>query len=301
MTLKSLKSHQERQDSTLVRLIDSLVSTLSKVVHEMTEDTHVLGDVKAGLEEQVLDEKHRHHASMRNDTGSSASNLAGKRTAGNGSLCIDLPRMLDEGGARDIEDSGKSSVRQSPQRARALMFARKNEQYREIEEIRLLGLVKHGISSSRGTCMSSSLTNGSGPMKKSKSKKERKEKKDRLPPRLDQTVTTPDDMHLVPHHRQEAASMRQRAGRARAEADQRQQPRSFHPDKSGEIEVFEQYDIEQEKKHIRDLYKAQANSNNADHRDDYAQGGQHFSGAQTLKKIKSGMVANIDSGSLVSS
>jgi len=116
-------------------------------------------------------------------------------------------------------------------------------------------------------------------MKKSKSKKERKEKKDRLPPRLDQTVTTPDDMHLAPHHRQEAAPMRQRAGRARAEADQRQQPRSFHPDKSGEIEVFEQYDIEQEKKHIRDLYKAQANSNNADHRDDYAQGGQHFSGA----------------------
>lgn len=60
MTLKSLKSHQERNDSTLVRLIDSLVSSISRIVHGLTEDTRALGDVKVRLEERASSGRQPH-------------------------------------------------------------------------------------------------------------------------------------------------------------------------------------------------------------------------------------------------
>ena len=64
MTLKSLKSHQERQDSTLVRLIDSLVSSMSRIVHDLTEDTRALGDVKVCLEQSVQAGKQNHREGL---------------------------------------------------------------------------------------------------------------------------------------------------------------------------------------------------------------------------------------------
>ena len=64
MTLKSLKSHQERHDSTLVRLIDSLVSSISRIVHGLTEDTRALGDVKAHLEQSAHSGKQPHQDAL---------------------------------------------------------------------------------------------------------------------------------------------------------------------------------------------------------------------------------------------
>lgn len=50
MSLKSLKK-SSREDNTLQRLVETLVGTISSIVHEMTEDTRSLGEIKLTLDE----------------------------------------------------------------------------------------------------------------------------------------------------------------------------------------------------------------------------------------------------------
>ena len=50
MSLKSLKKNS-RDDNTLQRLVETLVGTISSIVHEMTEDTRSLGEIKLSLDE----------------------------------------------------------------------------------------------------------------------------------------------------------------------------------------------------------------------------------------------------------
>jgi hypothetical protein len=50
MSLKSLKK-SSREDTTLQRLVETLVGTISSIVHEMTEDTRSLGEIKLTLDE----------------------------------------------------------------------------------------------------------------------------------------------------------------------------------------------------------------------------------------------------------
>lgn len=89
MTLKSLKSHQDRPDSTLVQLIDSLVSTISRIVHELTEDTRILGEIKANVEEAA-------------DHGSGAKNgIQMSKGKNNDSSFLDLPMRAGDGSRQE--------------------------------------------------------------------------------------------------------------------------------------------------------------------------------------------------------
>lgn len=143
MTLKSLKSHQERQDSTLARLIDSLVSSISRMVHDMTEDTRALGDVKARLEESAqAGRQQMHQESVK--AGPSAETRAGG--------VVDLPRTLDEAG--DKHRGRKHSG--------ARVSGKQTAEDREIEEIRQLGLVRRGTDSSQATSLGRSMNEALG-------------------------------------------------------------------------------------------------------------------------------------------
>ena len=89
MTLKSLKSHQERHDSTLVRLIDSLVSSISRIVHGLTEDTRALGDVKVRLEESAPSGRQPHQEALQ-------ARNSDLRIHGKEGSQADLPQSLAE-------------------------------------------------------------------------------------------------------------------------------------------------------------------------------------------------------------
>lgn len=87
VNLKQLKQQSKKSDGLIVQLIDELVSTLSKIVHEMTEDTRLLGEIKS----KVDDVNSQDHSS------SIKKSISKTKTFSN----IDLPLIIDENSRLD--------------------------------------------------------------------------------------------------------------------------------------------------------------------------------------------------------
>lgn len=170
MSLKSLKkAHQASSKSSdespaLVRLVDSLVSTLSSVVHEMTEDTRVLGEVKMRVEELIGNDTcgadSSSYAPARAVNRATGSTMLAARPSdgltsthqqrrGNESHCLNLPLLLERAGeTQQSAQRGDSLLERSSGTGCGLGVKDGNRTMardslrsglKEIEEIRQLG------------------------------------------------------------------------------------------------------------------------------------------------------------------
>ncbi len=88
VTLKQLKQQSKKSDGVIVQLIDQLVSTLSKIVHEMTEDTRLLGEIKSKVDDVNSQD---HSSSIKKSISSKTKTFSN----------IDLPLIIDENSRLD--------------------------------------------------------------------------------------------------------------------------------------------------------------------------------------------------------
>jgi hypothetical protein len=76
MSLKNLKKNNN--DQTLSRLVETLVGTISSIVHEMTEDTRALGEIKLSVDElngNIMTEDNTNSVFVKNLNANSKSDI----------------------------------------------------------------------------------------------------------------------------------------------------------------------------------------------------------------------------------
>ena len=84
----------------MIPLVDSLVSTISSIVHEMTEDTRALGDLKIKADELLGSDGASTFVPRERFNGSTMLEMQDQITVdedrrANGSHCMNLPLLLD--------------------------------------------------------------------------------------------------------------------------------------------------------------------------------------------------------------